>query len=226
MADWKSPIYKYAGGKIVIDVTTSISSGLPPHRVLKRDFMPYIRKLGHRRILDFGAGALRHTLPMLAYDVEVCAGEVEAAFGREVAMEALEKARRRANFSTLIWPAGFKKDGRRFDAAVLSYVLQTMPEKEERKEVVKLIAKKLVDGGHLLYLSRTDQITRETNARRVCDGYYMWPERETHSFYTEFTHEETRALMEKFKLVRERSWSEGGKEQVFLFRKQTGEWAK
>ena len=224
---WKCPLYEYKKGceKIVIDVTTSISAGLSPHRAVRDRFMPLVKEKKKRRILDFGAGALRHTIPMLRFaDVQVCAVEFEEAFEKGVAKAACAKARANPSFSELIWPVGFKKDRRKFDAAILSFVLQVMPEKSERELVVKLIAKKLVDGGLLLYMSRTRQVTKAMGKRRLRDGYYMLPDRARHSFYTEFTHEQTNELMAKYKLIREESWSEGGSEQVFLYRKKTGQW--
>lgn len=222
---WKTSIYEYRRGKLIIDVTSSISAGLPPHRAVRKKFMPIIKKSKRRRILDFGAGALRHTIPMLRYhDVQVCAVEFEEAFDTPVAQKTHEKVRNDPSFSELIWPIEFKKDKRRFDAALLSFVLQVMPEKKKRELAVKLISKKLVDGGYLLYLSRTRQITDAMRERPLNDGFYMWPERKHRSFYTEFNHEETDRLMARFKLVREQTWSGGGSEQVFLYRKMTGKW--
>jgi hypothetical protein len=219
---WKSPHYHYDG--VVIDVTSSISSGLPPHRCLTGQFKPLIEAKNRHRILDFGAGALRHTLPLLRSTFQVCAVEFEEAFKRSEAADALVRAERSGNFSKLIWPKAFQKDRRRFDAAILSYVLQVMPEPDERRAVVKHIARKLEEGGYLLYMSRIGQVTPDMKTRKLNDGFWMWPNREYHSFYREFSSEETHELMEKHGLVRERSWSEGGKEQVFLYRKPAGEW--
>jgi len=226
MAAWKSPIYKYRNGRLVIDVTSSISAGLDPHRVVRKRFMKIVKKSRKRRVLDFGAGALRHTIPMLRYkDVQVCAVEFEEAFMKPVAQETLERVSDNPNFSRLIWPKQFKRDRRRFDAALLAFVLQIMPEEKERETVLKLISKKLVDGGYLLYMARARQITNEMRERPLNDGYYMYPERKHHSFYTEFNNEDTDELMAKFKLIREKkTWSEGGSEQVFLYRKMTGQW--
>ena len=224
-AMWKSPLYSYHAGSLVIDVTSSISAGLPPHRCLTNRFKPLVQAAEGRRILDFGAGALRHTLPLLrSPHFEVCAVEFEEAFVRKEAADARETAQRNANFSTLIWPKAFKRDRRRFDAAILSYVLQVMPEVREREMVIEQIAKKLVEGGHLLYMSRFGQVTAEMKTRQLKDGYWMWPNRQTHSFYVEFTHEQTDKMMEKHGLERAHSWSEGGKEQVFVYRKPAGEW--
>lgn len=187
--------------------------------------MPIVKESRKRRILDFGAGALRHTIPMLRFDgVRVCAVEFEETFQTRVARRRLEAYKDNPSFSKLIWPKEFKRDKRRFDAALLCFVLQVMPEKKEREDVVKFISKKLVDGGYLLYMSRTRQITPEMRERRLNDGFYMWPERKHHSFYREFTNEETDELLGRFKFEREKTWSGGGSEQVYLYRKLTGKW--
>lgn len=220
---WKTPLYQY--GKITIDVTSSISAGLGPHRRLADKFIPLANeKLKKRRVLDFGAGALRHTLPLLKANFEVCAVEFKEAFERKEAGEAIERAKASNNFSSLIWPEQFKNDRRRFDAALIIYVLQVMPEASEREAVIKYISGKLVEPGYLLYMSRWGQVTKEMKGRKLNDGCWMWPDRARHSFYTEFTHEQTNEMMERHGFKREASWSEGGTEQVFLYRKITGTW--
>jgi SAM-dependent methyltransferase len=221
---WKSPLYSYDAGSLIVDVTSSISSGLPPHRCIKSRFMAVLDDLPRQRVLDFGAGALRHTLPLLRHQYEVCAVEFEEAFVRAEAADARGRAENSSNFSTLMWPKSFKKDRRRFDAALLTYVLQVMPEKKERDAVVEAISHKLTDSGCLLYMSRTGQITPEMKSRPLNDGYWMWPGRQRHSFYREFSTEETHELFARHGLKREASWSEGGKEQVLLYRKAVRGW--
>lgn len=225
---WKSPIYILGtrfGKRIEIDVTTSISAALPPHKVIQDEVIPYLKRRGNvRRILDFGAGGLRHTIPLLKAGFEVCAVEFEDAFRRPVCSKALKRVRRNPNFSELIWPRDFMRDRRKFHAALLSFVLQTMPIHSERKQVLKYIYKKLSRDGCLIYLSRYGQITKNMKKYRIKDGYYMWPKRARHSFYREFTTEETHRLMGSFKFHRLRNLSERGTEQVFVYGKGPTGW--
>ena len=222
---WSRPIYEFAKGgkKIIIDVTSSVAPGLPPNKVVT-DLVPFFERQNVERILDFGAGALRHTLPLLEAGFQVCAVEFEECFARPACSKALSDAIRDPNFSTLIYPKDFIRDTRRFDAALLCYVLQTMPIPDERKSVLKHIYKKLREDSYLLYMSRYNQMQGITGEHKVSDGYYKWPEREHHSFYREFTTEKTHQFIEAHKFKRIRSLSERGTDQIHLYVKGSATW--
>lgn len=225
---WKTPIYslRAGSGKIVtIDVTTSVSASLPPSQVLSSDAIPFFKKRGVSRIVDFGAGALRHTFPLLEAGFEVCAVEFEAGFRRPTCAAALERAKEYATFSSMIWPHDFFSNRQKFDAALLCYVLQTMPIPEERQLVLKTLYKKLESDSYLLYMSRFNQLTPGIKkAQAVSDGYFMWPKRAQHSFYREFATQETHDLFERYRLRRIRSLSQRGTDQMFLYAKGSAEW--
>lgn len=225
---WKSPIYTLAtasGKSVQIDVTSSVSAALPPSQVLTSSVIPLFKLRDVSRVVDFGAGALRHTLPLLEAGFEVCAVEFEAAYQRPVCSRALEEAKKYANFSSLLWPHDFLADRRRFDAALLCYVLQTMPVPAERALVLKALKKRLVADSYLLYMSRFNQLPAGIKKdQRVSDGYFMWPKRTQHSFYREFTTAETHLLFESHGLRRIRSLSQRGTDQMFLYAKGDGSW--
>ena len=90
--------------------------------------------------------------------------------------------------------------------------------------MLKSLNKKLRNDGYVLYLSRYGQITREMEKNRIGDGYYMWPTRDVHSFYREFTTEETHNMMERRKFQSLRNWSARGTEQVLLYGKGSSTW--
>jgi hypothetical protein len=150
--------------------------------------------------------------------------EFEEQFARPTCAEARQKAERNPNFSTLIWPKDFKNDQRMFDAALLCYVVQTMPLAEERKLALRLLRNKLRRNSYLLWMSRYGQIQGVPRSQEVLDGYYMWPDREYKSFVREFTTEETHELMEKYGFHRVRSLSERGTDQIFLYGKGGSTW--
>src|SRR5205814_1256520 len=121
---WESPLYKLKAATrkdVVIDVTTSVAPGLRAHKVLKESIIPWFRARGVRSVLDFGAGALRHTFPLLRAGFEVCAVEFKETFARPVCAAKKARAEKNANFSALIWPAEFLGDRRRFDAALVCF---------------------------------------------------------------------------------------------------------
>jgi SAM-dependent methyltransferase len=224
---WNKPTYDLRdknGKSVVIDVTKSVSAGLPPNKLIK-GLIPFFKSRNVERIVDFGAGALRHSFPLLKRGFEICAVEFEEQFNKPFCQVALAKARRYSNFSTLIWPRDFKNDNRTFDAALLCYVLQTMPIADERDLVLKLLYRKLRDDSYLLYMSRLNQMEGTSISHKVEDGYYKRPEEKTHSFYREFTPEETRQMFENRKFRRIRSLSERGTEQIHLYVKGSATWA-
>ncbi len=224
---WNSPIYKLkakSGKMITIDVTTSAAPSSPPNKLIKDELIPLFKKRDVQRVLDFGGGALRHTLPLLKAGFEVCVVEFEEAFARDAAGRARAKAEKNANFSALVWPREFLKDRRKFDAALLSFVLQTMPIKSERNKVLKELAKKLRGDAYLFYMSRYGQDTKEDRKHRVKDGFYRWPERTTHSFYAEFKTEDTHKWLAKCGFERIKSLGARGTDQAFLYTCGKGTW--
>lgn len=224
---WEKPLYvlrSKAGKQITIDVTSSVSPGLRPHGVVRKELVELFRAKGVERIVDFGAGALRHTFPLLNAGFQVCAVEFEEQFARPSCAKARHKAQKNPNFSTLIWPKDFLKDNRRFDAALLCYVLQTMPIPDERERVLSLLYKKLKDNSYLLYMSRFNQMDDLSRQDAVSDGYYRWAERDQHTFYREFTTEETHDFMKDHKFRRIRSPGKRGTEQIFVYTKGKATW--
>ena len=224
---WSTPVYQLvakSGKRITVDVTTSVSAGLPPNKLFHDGLIKFFRSKGVESVVDFGAGALRHTFPLLRAGFQVCAVEFEEQFKKPICTKAIHKAEKHANFTRLIWPRDFRRDARRFDAALLCYVLQTMPLQEERRLVLKLLRKKLRDDSYLLLMSRYGQISDIPREQSVKDGYFMWPDRETHSFYTEFTTDETHELIGGYGFRRLRSLSERGTDQVFLYGKGGSTW--
>lgn len=224
---WKSPYYNLkdnTGTRRIIDVTSSIGFNLGPKSVFYDEIIPFFQRKGVKSILDFGAGALRHTFPFIDEGYTVCSVEFKEAFDRPVAKTALEKAKENPNFSALIWPNEFRVDKRKFDAAILSYVIQTMPKPVEREAVIREIFRKLKRVSYLIYLSRYGEARNLPESQRVSDGYFMNPKRSVHSFYRDFTSEETHELFKKHKLEHIRSLSKGGSEQVFIYMKGNGGW--
>jgi SAM-dependent methyltransferase len=224
---WETPIYSFGRSpknQILIDVTTSVSPGIPPNKVVSEKLFPLFKNKRVHRILDFGAGALRHCFPLLDAGFEVCAVEFKEGFNRPACKRALEEAKKYAGFSALIWPKDFIRDRRRFDAALMFYVLQVMPLEQERKLVLEQIYKKLRGNAYLIYASRYGQVTSEDAKHKVSDGYYRWPERMYHSFYREFTTDATHKMMDNINLRRIRSLGERGSDQIFVYVKGRATW--
>lgn len=225
---WKSPIYRLrsrTGKEVVIDVTTSINAALQANSVLAETIIPLFLARGVRRVLDFGAGALRNTIALLPAGFEVCAVEFEEAYNRPMCREARSSVEDDPRFSALIWPRNYLNDRRKFDAALLCYVLQTMPVPQERDSVIRSLRKKLAGDAYLVYMSRFHQFKGTISpAQRVSDGYFMWPRRDEHSFYREFETQETHDMFARHGFTALRSLARRGTEQMILYGRGNASW--
>jgi len=222
---WESPIYKLRaenGKYIFIDVTTSCAPGLAPNKVII-EIAQFFKKRKVKRVLDVGAGSLRHTRPLLRRGFQVCAVEYKEQFARPACKEALKRARRSPNFSALIFPNQFIKDERKFDAAIISFVIPTMPKAKERQKLLKIIKKKLRKKSYIVWMSQYGKNQNSLSpANKVNDGWFLWANRKYHSFYTEFTNEEIDEMLKKIKYERIRSPSKRGSDQFRVYKGEGG----
>jgi len=219
---WQAPFYniKTRTGRLVeIDVTSS-AAHLPPNRALQEFVIPLFRREGVRRVIDCGAGSLRHTLALLQAGFDVCAVEFEHSFGRNLAAEALGKAKRFPGFS-ILRPDEFLRTSAQFDAALLCYVLQIMPIPKERHLVIHALRTKLGGRSYLLYAGTCNRFSGSyfaTKAQRVSDGYFLWGHRNIQTFYREFSSRETDRMFRRVGFEKVNSLSRRRAEQVFLYR--------
>jgi hypothetical protein len=224
---WEKPIYRLKskrGNFVDIDVTTSCAPGLKPNEVFDK-IIKFFKRKNVETVLDFGAGSLRHTFPLLRNGFKVCAVEFKEQFQRPHCKKALRRAGRSANFSALVFPDQFIKDKRKFDAAILSFVVPTMPIPKERKALLKLIRKRLKRNSVIFWMSqfgKYGQALRGTN--RVSDGWYLNPNRSMHSFYTEFKNDEIDRMLKGIKFNRILSPTKRGNDQFRLYSRGDIKW--
>lgn len=222
---WNKPVYEFrnqAGKTIKIDVTTSVSSGLPANHVLTDKVIPFLKKHNVDKVLDFGAGSLRHSIPLVKAGFTVGAVDFKDNYSRPNCKDALASLCKNERFCLMEWPHIYCGNPDifkgKFDAALLVYVLQTMPKPNERLDALRYISLKLKKHDtYLFYCSRYNQLSKNHAKYRVSDGYYMYPTREYHSFYREFSTPETHNFMANYKFERIRSFSERGTDQMFMY---------
>jgi hypothetical protein len=201
------------GEKVTIDVTNSISSGLKPNSGLLDYLVPWMKERGYDRVLDFGAGALRHTIPLLKAGIQVVAVEYERAYQRPKAKEYLEEARQYDGFTELIWPHEFLKSKIRYNVALLIYVLQVIPIKVERDIVLDAIGERFAKTGpkRLFYSSRYG----EAGGLRYNDGWVKGVGDNDRTFYTEWKAAETDKMFKSHGY--QRSGMYEGASQAFIY---------
>ena len=222
---WKSPFYRgttKGSKKFTVDVTQSISAGLSGNAGLVEHLVPWMKERGFTRILDFGAGALRHTLPLLDQGFEVTAVEFKEAFSRPKANKNLEIARTKDGFSELIWPKDFINSSQRFDVILLIFVLQVVPNKSDRERILDEIRKKLDKNGpkRLYYASRFGEGSRLKDEDKFRDGWILGFKNLTQSFYTEWNAATTHKMMRRKHFIPAGNYS--GASQPFIYELEAG----
>ncbi len=234
MARWAKSHYNLTtkrGKPVVIDVTMSVNTALGPNLAIE-EVIAFFRREKVKTVLDFGAGALRHSLPLLAADFDVCAVDFEEQYlntpAKKICVSNLRLAEASPNFSKLVYPRDFIADPRKFHAAMLCYTFQGMPLKTEREYVLKLLYDKLKGPGCLVWMSRWENFGNMPVNQRVEDGIYKYPDSTTHSFYREFNNDDIRDMMENVgwrkEFYRVKSLGRGGKDQIFVYAKRKLIW--
>jgi hypothetical protein len=175
------------GKYVTFDVTLSAPAAKDPLNSIA-SIIRHFREQEVVNVLDFGAGKLRNTWPLLAQrslNVYVCEFEELITVG-----STAHAAATRRGLKELFYPGNLLGADARFDAVLLSYVLHVIPDLRVRKDVLTLCASKLVSNGWLVVASPK----YNTPIRRTCtpadaykDGWVRYaPNRFRHkSFYSE-----------------------------------------
>jgi hypothetical protein len=206
-----------SGKQFTVDVTSSIAPSLDPNSGLIDSVTTWMKEHHYTRILDFGAGALRHTIPLLRTGFEVTAVEYKNAFERPVAAGKRLSAKRFKHFSDLVWPHDFLKSKEKYDVVLLAFVLQTIPEKKERDAILYEIAKRLDRDGprRLYYASRFGDKLPSDKPHAFKDGWIRKLDQKHQTFYTEWTPAETERFMKRRRFERIGGYS--GASQAYIF---------
>jgi len=207
-----------------IDVTNSISSGLEANKAIREEIIPWMKERGLRRVLDFGAGALRHTIPFLEAGFEVICVEFPQAYTRPTAAKIREEWASHDGLTEIFSPKSFLKCRRRYDVALLLYVLQTIPDSSDRRTAMRQIASCFDRHGprRLYYASRTlppKELAEMDESKIISrcgrDGWVMGRGEKGRSFFTQWNSAGTDEMFLGEGFVR--SDTCGGFEQGFVY---------
>jgi len=199
MARFSTPLYNVTtadGQQLVVDVTNSISAGLKANGKLMLDIVPWMKNTGCRRVLDFGAGALRHCMPLLKKGFEVIAVEYERAYNRPTAGKRKAQAEKYPGFTKLLWPAEFLSSKVTYDVALLIYVTQVIPVKMERELIIKEIARRYAKNSprRLYYAYRYGEGASIPDEMKYNDGWVRGVGQHGRTFYAEWNAADTHAF--------------------------------
>jgi hypothetical protein len=217
---FETPFYNVTtqGGKqLRVDVTNSISAGLDANAGLIDHLTSWMKATKCKRVLDFGAGALRHSIPLLRKGFEVVAVEYPNAYDRPKAAEYRAQAEKFDTFTELLWPDQFLKCTHRFDVVLLVYVLQVVPVKKDREAILDGVASRLDKNGprRLYYASRTGEGRGLPDENRYNDGWVRGKGPNDHTFYTEWSAPDTDAMFKKSGFNRVGTYT--GAQQGFIY---------
>jgi 2-polyprenyl-3-methyl-5-hydroxy-6-metoxy-1,4-benzoquinol methylase len=184
---WQSPLYIFKAShgldqtddfEILVDVTWSSK---PTRPQMSPALTTALRKtFGHLgrsslKILDFGAGKLRHTLPLLEKGHIVDAVDYRSLYAKpspEIRKNLIRAQQYGDRFKQVIYPAEFAKQQVDYDLILLINVLNIMPEPLERYFVLHKCNENLSKGGHLLWFCQFGDALqlKATSELRITDG--------------------------------------------------------
>ena len=209
---WKSPIYifkKEGDFEEIIEVLVDVTWSAKPTRPeiapsLKSSLSLTLKKISESekrnketiKILDFGAGKLRHSVFLLEKGYSVTAVDYENLFinPTDHVKENLDKtnqAEYENTFQKIVYPSQLITAHNEHDLVILVNVLGIMPEPIERLFVLDQCYKKLKKSGYILLFNQhgdTDQIKAVSNMRITDGGCTTKKGRKT--FYKDFNTQE------------------------------------
>lgn len=184
---WQSPLYIFKAShgldqtddiEILVDVTWSSKPTRPQMSpALTTALRNTFTHIGASKlkILDFGAGKLRHTVPLLEKGHTVDAVDYRSLYIKP--SPEIRKNLSRAHqfgdrFKQVIYPAEFAKRQTDYDLILLINVLNIMPDPLERYFVLHKCNENLSNGGYLLWFCQFGDIFQleATSELRITDG--------------------------------------------------------
>ena len=230
---WDSPItiYKKITGlgdesEIIIDVTWSAIPTRPqPAPALLdtlRDTISLINNGKPIKILDFGAGKLRHTVKLLEKDHTVTAVEYNSLFHNPTKQveDFLKTARSYGKkFGKVTYPVDLIKLNKKHDLVLLVNIINIIPDPLERLFVLTQSNEKLSNNKYLLWFTQYGDLDqRNTASDYITDGGCA-QSRSRSTFYTECNRETIDILMGLCGFSRIENSFNSGKNQAWLYKK-------
>lgn len=181
--------------RLAWDPTRSTPSCPHPMAELERIAEEFVARKT-RSVIDFGAGRGRHTCTLAAHLGTVTAVELEKNI--PALKEGVEQCKRRG---LTVWTAGqFGESKRKYDGALIAFVLHTIPREDMRTALLDTLASKLrgkgtlvavVPGGDSKYRAKF-----RDGMRQYGDGWIRLYPNDTFSFYKNYTAAEFDAFLQ------------------------------
>ncbi len=130
-------IIKYQKGrqKIIIDLVKSAPNQIKPFPGIE-SLCNHWRAKGYREIIDVGCGQLRNALVLIKYfELWIC--DFPQQLQSPAVRGRLNSLKHSGNFMGFVAPDEFERTKLAADAAVIAYVLHTLPEVQMRRRLIR-----------------------------------------------------------------------------------------
>ncbi len=191
--------YKLKKKYITINLCKSAPVQIKPIPVIA-DLISYWEKRGIKEIIDIGCGKLRNSL-ILVKHFYLWISDFKDQFTSPKTQERLAVLTSNPNFRGIIYPDELKKGPLNVDAALLCFVLHTIPDVHLRKELVKSTISNLKTTGEIFVATPYGESyykNKMSDDNKLKDGYIFHADQSQGTFYKEITREEIDKLFSEF----------------------------
>lgn len=193
--------YKQNNHLVEIDLCKSAPIQLKPIPIIN-ELIEYWKNKGHRKIIDVGCGKLRNALVLVNhFSLWIC--DFPKQLSNPVIRERLDKLQKSPNFKGIVYPNDFRRRGLSVDAAFISFVIHTIPEKRLRVHLIKNTMKNLKPP-HEIFIAvpcgEKYYKTRMTEENRLNDGFLFTVGLSKKTFYREYKRDEIDKFMAELSL--------------------------
>lgn len=187
--------YEYQGQPITIELTRSAPNQIKPFPRIE-ELCAHWEQKGYQEVIDVGCGWLRNSLVLVNhFSLWIC--DFPQQFRNPIVTKRLAELTTNPNFRGVLEPDELRKGHVQADAAVLAFVLDTLPEERLRVKLINNTVKNTrppheifvaVPNGEYYYRQRMGE------HNRFNDGY-LFSVREYRTFYREYSARQIDAFM-------------------------------
>lgn len=170
------------------DIAHTLSSTqTKPNKIMKEDILPFLQENCVSKVLDFGCGKyLRDSLLLAKNGFVVDAVDLE----EQISEIDSKKSAQVNSLSTKI-------PSKKYDAALVNFVIQVLPTEEQRQKILKSVYSALKDGRFYVLSVRNRKDVRHYVAKTgipFADGYLM-KKGQQHTFVRSYSLKEVEQIM-------------------------------
>lgn len=200
--------YRRGGGKVNISLPRSAPIQIKPFPKIK-ELCRYWKSEGYTGVVDIGCGYLRNSLVFVKH-FKLWVSDFDRILSSEAAKTRLARLGRHQNFKGIIQPGKLSRGSVKVDAAVIAFVLHTLPDESLRVKIVKC-ARKNTKPPHPVFIAVPNcevyYRKRMSASNRFRDGYLFDAGSGYKTFYREYSASEIDDFMENLGYVVDKAFT-------------------